>query len=126
MSLNFGGVKVDGVTSDADLLIQEGKIPVRPRGEQVVYYPIAFAAAPNLELEDPKGVCDIVDQNETCFTVRFHADAAGNQQALCWKARGQRVAQGVIAPAGPKPETPPTTTSVPSSSASIGTVTTQH
>src|SRR5258708_1939989 len=46
---------------------QAGRLPVRTGPEpQVVYYAVPFAARPNLEIEDPSGLCDIVDQQENC------------------------------------------------------------
>jgi hypothetical protein len=104
MSINIGGHGLHDGTScseESGLLVQEGKVFVRPGNVQVVHYPTAFASPPNLEVEDPSGLCDVVEQKETCFTVRFRVDPNANQQSLSWKARGQRIAQPAAATSAP-------------------------
>jgi hypothetical protein len=95
---------------------QAGRLPVRTGPDpQVVYYAVPFAAPPNLEIEDPSGLCDIVDQKENCFKVRFHANVTASPQSLAWKARGSRAGQQALAPVMPvaetqsAPSTPPIT-----------------
>jgi hypothetical protein len=99
MSFTIGGRGSDEVrpaTEDVGMLTQEGKVPVRPGSEQLIYYPVSYASPPNLELEDPFHVSDIVDQKENCFRVRFHESVASADLTLLWKARGVR---GPSAPA---------------------------
>jgi hypothetical protein len=97
---------------------QVGRLPVRCGPEQVVFYAVPFTSPPNLEIEDPSAQCDIVDQKENCFKVRFHANVTSSPQTLSWKARGTRAPQAVSAapapaaaevqPTPPAPPAPPT------------------
>jgi hypothetical protein len=84
---------------------QTGRLPVRTGPDPVcVYYAVPFAAPPNLEIEDPSGQSEIVDQKENCFKVRFHANVTSSPQTLAWKARGSRASQAPAAGAAPATE----------------------
>jgi hypothetical protein len=108
MSISLGGHSVEEVKVTPEtsaVLLQEGRIPVRPGGEQDVYYPVAYSSRPNVEIDDPLGLCDIVDQKENCFRVRFHANSGNGAQVLTWKARGAHVPQPAVAQPAPATET---------------------
>ena len=92
-------------------LTQEGKIHIRPGSEKLVYYPIPYSSPPNLELADDLDYCDVIEEKENCFRVRFHTGFSTSQQTLCWKARGVRCAPPPAPPAAqPSDATPPTET----------------
>jgi hypothetical protein len=96
MSISIGGGGSHEVkTAAADetgtgVLAQDGKVIIRPGVEQVIYYPVSYASPPNLELEDTHGFCDIVEQKEGFFRVRFRTGFMTSQESLPWKARGTR------------------------------------
>jgi hypothetical protein len=95
-----------------DVVSQEGKIPVQAGKDRIVYYPKPYGSPPNLELEDPSGVCEIVEQRETCFVVHFRSTVWGGPSAVTWKARGVQTTplpdagQGQNAPPPNQPPTP--------------------
>jgi hypothetical protein len=106
MSISIGGHSSEEAKpcpDDGGLRAQEGKFPIRPGAEQIVYYPAPYSSPPNLELEDSQGFCEIIEQKETYFRVRFRRDFLTSQQSLTWKARGMRAA----------PAAPPTLETVP-------------
>jgi hypothetical protein len=116
MSINLGGRSADESKPcpDDGVLVQEGKVPVRPGSEQVIYYPVAYASPPNLEVQDALGLCDVLEQKETCFRVRFHPNFQTTNASLSWKARGVRGSSPPAVPAGAAPEAAPSTTGLPS------------
>ena len=96
MNLSLGGKHDEvckPVVEEIPTFEQVGKIPIRAGHDPVVYYPVAFASPPNLEVEDPFGLCDVVEQKENCFKVHFHANVTSSPQSLTWKARGIRTGQ---------------------------------
>ena len=116
MNINFGdwGSSPSSAGSDANgVLAQDGRIAVRAGSEQVIYYPVAYTAPPNLELEDSAHQCDIVEQSETCFRVRFRGNVTSSQQWLSWKARGVRPSAAPAATTATSVETAPPATLAP-------------
>jgi hypothetical protein len=114
MSLSFGSKEGDVVkvcAVESETFEQVGRIQVRSSPlDQTYYYPVPFASRPNLEIDDPYNMCEVVEQKEDCFKVKFHANVTSSTQYLAWKARGVRVHQ-----AAPPPlvETPPATNGDP-------------
>ncbi len=97
------------VADDSSVLAQEGKIRIRPGSEKIVYYPIPYASPPNLEFQDDCDYCDVIEEKENCFRIRFHSNFSTTQQTLCWKARGVRCPAPAAAPAEPTPTAPSST-----------------
>ncbi len=83
-------VEIKTTADTPGMLAQDGKIPERPGKEQIVYYPVPYASPPNLTLTDNAKDCDIVEQKENYFRIRFLASAKP-QQEVTWTARGVRV-----------------------------------
>jgi hypothetical protein len=79
---------------------QVGKIPIRAGNDQVIYYAVAYTSPPNLEVEDPFGLCEVLEQKENCFKVHFHANVTSSPQYLAWKARGARMPSASVPAAG--------------------------
>ena len=93
---------------DSGALMQEGKIHIRPGSEKLIYYPIPYASPPNLEIEDTCDYCDVIEEKENCFRVRFHDNFTTTQQTLCWKARGVRCPPPPVPPSAlPADANPP-------------------
>jgi hypothetical protein len=117
---------------------QTGRLPVRTGPDPVcVFYAVPFASPPNLDVEDPSGQCDIIEQKENCFKVRFHANVTSSPQTLAWKARGTRASQTPATPAAatiemsqPLPSTPSAPAqpmpSMPSTSVPVSISAPQH
>jgi hypothetical protein len=103
MSFWFGTPGCEIITKagaeDCEVLTQEGRVAVRPASDQVVFYPVAYASPPNLEIEDRFQVCDVVEQKENCFRVHFRA-STGGEITVAWKARGMKAAPPADAPPG--------------------------
>jgi hypothetical protein len=76
-------------SAPADLLAQHGKITFRAGQEQVIFYPVAFAAPPNLELDDAE-YYDVLEQRDTFFKVRCRTNTGYNHFVGHWHARGVR------------------------------------
>jgi hypothetical protein len=108
MSISIGcrtSEEAKACAEDGNVLTQEGKIPISPSVavEQTIFYPVAYASPPNLELHDPLGVYHVVEQKETCFRVRLANTGAWCSGApATWKARGVR-----CPPPAPPASTPP-------------------
>jgi hypothetical protein len=97
--MNFGSlqpaeVKVGAAADEPGVLKQDGKTVTRPGKDQVIYYPMPYTSPPNLQVTDGANACEIVEQTERYFRVRFPANAPA-QQDVTWTARGPRVAQSV-------------------------------
>jgi hypothetical protein len=90
MSLSFGCKEGDVIkVCEPQTFEQVGKIQVRSSPlDQTYYYPVPFASRPNLEIDDPYNMCEVVDQQENYFKVKFHANITSSTQQLTWKARG--------------------------------------
>jgi hypothetical protein len=121
MNLNFGSTPMVELKPDvqlSDVRSQEGKILVQPGKEQVVYYIKPYSTPPNLELDDTTGVCDIVEQKENYFKVRFNPTTGMPAvAAISWKARGAQTAQSsdsVQVPGGAGTNVQPASMVVPS------------
>lgn len=101
-----------GVTTDASgVVMQEGNITVGKGCEQEVFFPVPYAAIPNLEVSEP-----------SCVTSHFHLKAQEKTSFLIenkdeffsrtfhWKARGVRELQPGAVPLAlpaPKEQLPP-------------------
>jgi hypothetical protein len=66
---------------------QEGTFRVQTGQEVLVYYPVPFGSPPNLEVEDTFGLCEIVEQKENYFRVRYGKNVTG-WHTYSWTARG--------------------------------------
>ncbi len=81
----------DKVVADVNSpLTQDGKIILRPGAEQIIYYPLAYAVPPNLELEDRLNLCEVLEQKENYFHVRMRTGTYSVGDGIPWKARGVR------------------------------------
>jgi hypothetical protein len=91
---------------DSSVLAQEGKVRSvhLASADQTIYYPIPYAAPPNLELHDPHGIYTVVEQKETHFRVRVShtVGSTWDGDSVTWKARGVR-----CPPPAPPASTPP-------------------
>src|SRR4051794_2394159 len=54
---------------EGEVFLAEGKLTFRAGTEQIVYYPAPYSSPPNLEMNDPAQLCDLVEQKENCFRV---------------------------------------------------------
>src|SRR5262249_18363925 len=67
---------------------QEGTANVPRSSELDIYYPVPYAATPNLNFDNLPSGCEVVDQKENHFRVR---NTANKSLAVNWKARGMRI-----------------------------------
>jgi hypothetical protein len=89
----------------------EGTVRIPADTCVTVYYPLPFAAKPNLELTDVFDRCRIVQQREDGFEARNTSHFSATAE---WRARGQKIATSsppsvVAAPVvdGAPPDQPP-------------------
>jgi hypothetical protein len=121
MSVSIGNRGTDEAKScdgkpcadDNGVLAQEGNLAIRPGTEQIVYYPAAYASPPNLELEDARDYCDLVEQKENFFRVRFHTGFITSKESITWKARGVRCPPAAVPPPASTETTSPGSSSPP-------------
>jgi hypothetical protein len=107
MSISFGpGCLERHVGIEDGVSTFRGKVHVPPESEVDVYYPLAFACNPNLELSDAFDHCDIVYQCSSGFRVRNTSRFSATAR---WKARGQRA----VPPEAPTLAAPPSTPPAP-------------
>ena len=78
---------------------QEGHVTVPANSEMDVFYPIAYAATPNLTLENGHNDCFLVEQKDNHFRVLNKN--VSKERSLDWKANGQRVQTLAVQEAAP-------------------------
>jgi hypothetical protein len=100
MSISIGGRQITTGTHQDGAFVQEGKVHVGPGCEQVVYYPIPYCSAPNLEIDSCLHQCVVLEQREDHFRL---VNNGVLPRTVDWTARGVRAA-----PVGPPPAPPPT------------------
>jgi hypothetical protein len=88
LSLNFGNWS--RTSDDPAVLTQSGSAKVSVGQVTDIYYPVAYATAPNLELEDHK--YEIVEQKADHFRIRNDHGTPD----VKWTARGVRAGQPAI------------------------------
>jgi len=87
------------------ILEQKGEVHLRPMDEQDVYYPVAYASVPNVELSANYHLVVIEDQKEDHFRIR---NTSKSIVSTGWHARGVRAgllpppAQPLVKATGPE------------------------
>jgi hypothetical protein len=109
MALTFPGCLGSPVLYEVNkpgrVFTQEGGATLPARCEQDVYYPVAFASPPNLEIEDD-GLfqrCEIIEQRADRFRVW---NPTFLSRSLSWTARGVQCAPAVPPPPPSDPLVP--------------------
>jgi hypothetical protein len=117
MSLSFGGKTYECHSGEGhcgdDSYVQSGAAHLHGSAEQDVYYPVAYASPPNVELSgDDADDCEIVEQKPEHF--RIHNNSLWSADVE-WKARGVRQPPALApVPAGTTPPPPTDGTTLPS------------
>jgi hypothetical protein len=75
------------------ILEQKGEVHLRPMDEQDVYYPVAYASIPNVELSANYHLVVIEEQKEDHFRIR---NTSTSIVSTGWHARGVRA--GLLPP----------------------------
>jgi len=91
LSLNFGNWTSHN-NEDPSVLSQTGSARVTKGQIADIYYPVPYASAPNVELDDMFHNYEIVEQKADHFRVRNNSGSWD----VKWTARGMRVAQPAI------------------------------
>jgi hypothetical protein len=91
--LSFGGCdhsETDGV------LVQKGEVKCGYESQVTVYYPVAYASPPNLEINDHAKNFSILEQRPDCFRI---VQVRPGLPAIEWTARGVRAPATIISTA---------------------------
>jgi hypothetical protein len=75
---------------------QCGEVRLAPGEERIVYYPIAYAQPPNLELDNLCNTCVLLEQHSDRFCIR---NPALTSRTVEWRARGVKACAPVAPPA---------------------------
>jgi hypothetical protein len=106
MSITIGGRTE--MAQPADLLVQEGDVTVRGKGEVDVFYPISFSAPPNLIIAECFAMCEVVDQRPDHFRIK---NTSLLPRSVNWTAKGTRCNGGNSS--DPPSVAPPESSSAP-------------
>lgn len=107
MSISIGGKHITPGLHEDGAFVQEGKVHVPPGCQQAVYYPLPYAAPPNLDIDCTLHQCNIVEQKADHFVICNHGVFP---RSVDWTARGVKCGPppGLpLPPPEPVPALPP-------------------
>jgi hypothetical protein len=100
MSISIG--KFTGGTTEEGVLCQEGEVSIPGWAEREVFYPVAYARPPHLEVG--ADAFELVEQKEDSFKVK---NRRGFSETCRWQAKGVKATPASVAvPAPPAPPEP--------------------
>jgi hypothetical protein len=104
MSISIGKFGSSPPPEDDGMLCQGGEVELALAAERDVYYPVPYPSPPHLDISDPFGKCELVEQKPDHFRVRstFEKSALGGPFTLKWKAKGLKMPPPAPPP-GPAP-----------------------